>query len=105
MNVRFLEDENAEIEFRGKRETALKEILLYSLQHEIGNKGFIVNNEISKQDVGEFMYYQFYYFDQVHSRNICFQIPKKDMVSIYSMDQIRADLSKQEILFEDEKTM
>lgn len=105
MNIRFLEDDNVEIEFRGKKEMTLKDILLYSLQHEIVNRGFVVNNEISKQDVGEFIYYQFYYFDQFHSRNIRFQIPKNDIASIYSMDQIRSNLANKGILFEDEKTI
>lgn len=108
MNVEFLKDETVKIEYNGKTNSDSKENLLKSFREDIFKKGYIVGNNIERQDVGDFIYYQFYYFDGTSSRKIRFQIPKNDLGSIHFIDQIISEIEMKKedefagIIFEDD---
>lgn len=97
MNVRF-EEENAVIDFLGKQKVDTKENILFSLEQEIAFKNFIMENEISRQDIGDFIYYQFIYFDGKISRNVKIQVPKKDTNTIHTIDTIRMKLQNEKMI-------
>lgn len=94
MQVEFQENE-VSITFAGKQQTDTKEHILFSLEEEIASKGFIVNRNISRENIGDFIYYQFIYFDGKTSRNVKIQVPKKDSETIYAIDKIRTNLDKE----------
>ncbi len=95
MQVRFKED-SVSITFAGKEQKDTKEHILFSLEEEIALKGFIVNNDISRENIGDFIYYQFIYFDGNTSRNIKVQVPKKDFEVVSAIDKIKSNLDKKE---------
>ncbi len=95
MNVEFLNNGTVNIEYRGKKSSEAKQDLLHSFYYGIFKKNYIVENNIDRQDVGDFIYYQFYYFDGSNSRNIWFQIPKTDLDSIRYIDQILSSIEKE----------
>lgn len=109
MNVEFLNDDSVNIEYSGKTNHDTKDHFLTSFHDDIYKKGYIVGNDIHRQDVGDFIYYQFYYFDGVNSRNIWFQILKTDLNSIRYIDKILSEIEEAkenelpEIIFEREK--
>lgn len=104
MEVKFLEEEVV-IESSGKKKTESKENLLSSLEHDIASKGFIVNNQIIRQDIGDYIYYRFFYFDGILSKNIQMQIAKTDSSSIIIMDRLCIALemkrAKPELIFDE----
>lgn len=95
MQVRFKED-SVSITFAGKEQTDTKEHILFSLEEEIALKGFVVNSDISRENIGDFIYYQFIYFDGKTSRNIKIQVPKKDFEVVSAIDKIKSNLDKKE---------
>lgn len=104
MNVRFLHDpsdrnrdKRAVIEFGGKAEGIDKERVLSSLETEIIPNGFVVNGQITQQNVGDFNYYQFFYFDGVNSRNMQLQIPRADSESNRRVERMRLQLEREAI--------
>ncbi len=109
MNVEFLDNETVEIKYGGKTSNDLKEKLLNSFKYDIFKLGYIVEDDIHRQDFGDFFYYQFYYFDGTSSRDVWFQIPKNDLNSIHFVDQILLEIEKKkeeeipDIIFEDEE--
>lgn len=111
MNVEFLNDDGVNIEYGGKKNSEKKDKILNSFRDEIYKKGYVVGNDIHRQDVGDFIYYQFYYFDGTNSRNIWFQIPKTDLESVRYIDKIISEIEAEkenrlpDIVFEDEKFM
>ncbi|MCI9234057.1 MAG: hypothetical protein HFH08_05660 [Bacilli bacterium] len=106
MNVEFLADDMVNIEYGGKKNSIEKKQLLNSFYDDIFKKGYIVGNDIHRQDVGEFIYYQFYYFDGTNSQNVWFQVPKEDLSSIHFIDQVISEIEKEQqlpdIIFDDE---
>lgn len=94
MNVTFNENDVI-IKFAGKKIIDSKEKILFSLENEIAKKGFIVNNTILRQDIGDYIYYQFFYFDRITSRDVKISIPKKDSRSIQTVDTIKRELEFQ----------
>lgn len=95
MNVEFKDNNQVSISFGEKNQVSKKDEFIQSFQKDIVAKGYVVGNDIHRQDVGEFVYYQFYYFDGTTSRNIWFQIPKTDLPPIRVMDQIIFDFEKE----------
>lgn len=101
MNVRFLYDftdskrsSRAMIEYGGKTESIDKGALLDSLEKDIAEKNFIVGNQMTRDDVGDFIYYHFFYYDGQMSRKLQLQVPKTDTTSIQRVDRIRKKLEK-----------
>ncbi len=109
MNIEFLEDKTVTIEYNGKSNKDSKENILNSFRDDIFKKGYIVRNNIERQDVGDFIYYQFFYFDGVSSRKVRFQIPKMDLNSVHFIDQVISEIEEKkesetpDIIFEDEE--
>lgn len=109
MNVEFLNGEDIKIEYNGKTSTDSKKKVLESFRNDIFKKDYIVGNNIERQDVGDFIYYQFYYFDGTSSRKIRFQIPKTDLNSVHFVDQVLSEIEEKKgndfsgIIFEDEE--
>lgn len=95
MTVDF--DAKASITFHGKNALLSKEYVLFSLEHQIASKGFIVGDQITRQDVGDFIYYHFLYFDGKVSRKIQIKIPKNDQSSIRSVDLIALRLNQKNL--------
>lgn len=85
------------VSFHGQNALVSKEYLLFSLEQQIALKGFIVNDQLSREDVGDFIYYQFLYFDGYVSRKVQIKVPKGDSESVRSMDLIRLRLSQKQL--------
>lgn len=88
MNIRFSEDSSAMARFDKKNKSFEKKEILESIEQEMIPKGLIVNAEIQKQLMGDYIFYQFLYYDGKTSRDIVIQIPRTDMTSIQRMEQI-----------------
>lgn len=84
MIVKFLENDMVEISFASKKILESKENIFTSLKTMIENN--YVMGSIQKQNIGEIVYYQFYYFDGTISRSICISIPRTDTNSIQKIE-------------------